>query len=137
MARNKPPKRMFKNTDRVSSYEAAPNSEAKRLKTMSRDHQDVLQNVEFAVVTQWREDRGIDDRHVDMALTAALGGGTPSDRRVEDLIGAIAMIRSTRTDVSDELWRTAILTIRDSVRAHSQRKPGERSYLEFVSPYIR
>ena len=135
---NKPPKRLFKTEDRVSSFEADRlRSPGKRMKVMSRDHEDVLQNIEFALVTQFREDRGIDDRHVDEALTVAIDNGTPSDRRVEDLVSAIDQIRSLREDVSDEVWRTALLTVRDSVRRHSDRKPRETSYLDFVSPYVR
>jgi hypothetical protein len=138
MARpNKPPKRLFRTEDRVSSFEHDRlKSPGKRMKVMSRDHEDVLQNIEFAVVTQFREDRGIDDRHVDEALTVTIENGEPSDRRVDDLVYAIDQMRLLREDVSDDVWRTALLTVRDSVRRHSGRRPRETSYLDFVSPYV-
>ena len=138
MAKPKPkPKRLFKTTDRVSSYEADRlSSPIGRLKVMSRDHEDVLQNIEFAIVSQWREDSGIDDRQVDEALTVAMNNGVPSDRRISDLVTVIDQIRSMRKDVSDEIWRMALLTVRDSVRRHSDRKPRETSYLDFMSEYV-
>jgi len=46
----------------------------KLLKRMPRDHLDVLQNIEFILVTGYREDRSIDDRIVADALKAAING---------------------------------------------------------------
>ncbi len=138
MAKPKLPKRLFKTGDRVSTFEQDRlKSPGKRMKVMSREHEDVLQNVEFAIVSQSREDPGIDDRHIDEALTVVLNHGEPGDRRVADLVAAIDQVRTLRADVTDTLWRTAVLTVRDSVRRHSERKPRERSYLDFVSPYIK
>ena len=46
----------------------------KLLKQMPRDHLDVLQNIEFILVTGYREDRSIDDCIVADALKEAING---------------------------------------------------------------
>ncbi len=133
------PKRLFKDKDVVHVYQHDRESKMS-MKQMSRDHLDVLQNIEFALVTLAREDRSIDDRMVDAALREEMqrgGAGEDTSPQVEMLCELLQTIRSTREDVSDELWRAGLRTVRDSVRRHSHLHPGEKAYLQFVSQYVR
>ena len=51
----------------------------KLLKRMIKNHQDILQNIEFILVSRYRDDRHIDDRIVADALKAAIRGETAED----------------------------------------------------------
>jgi hypothetical protein len=135
MAKRKLPKRLFKNRDVVSSYKSNL-SAGKLLKRMSRDHEDVLQNIEFFLVQCYRQDPEIDDRAVDAALQAYLNNSEPEDEKVGILLDALDTVREFRSDVDDEVWRDAVRTVRDSVRRHSSRRPGETGYLDFVAPFV-
>ena len=108
----------------------------KLLKQMTRDHQDLLQNIEFVLVTGYRDDGSIDDRVVADALKAAIRGDVPEDGRAQSLNEGLEEIREFRADVSDEIWRDALRTVLQSVHRHSNLKPGERNYLDFVSDFI-
>ncbi len=50
MAKRNLPRRLFKAPDRVSSYQH-DRSSTSRMKQMSREHMDVLQNIEFSLVS--------------------------------------------------------------------------------------
>src|SRR4051812_22478219 len=97
-------------------------SPAKLMKRMSRDHLDVLQNIEFALVNCHRHDPGIDDLAVATALRHALavGGTEPAEPRVAELVQALDEARAHRADVSDDLWRDALRVVADSVKTHSR-----------------
>ena len=60
-------------------------SSHKLMKLMSRDHQDILQNIEFILVSGYREDQSIDDRIVAEALKAAIAGASPHDTLAQSL----------------------------------------------------
>ena len=113
----------------------APGS-GKLLKRMVRDHQDLLQNIEFVFISRYREDRRIDDRIVADTLKAALHGDTAEDALAELLNKGLDKIRRFRSDVSDEIWRDGLLTVLQSIQRHSNLRPGEREYLDFVSDFI-
>ena len=49
----------------------------KLIRRMTRDHQDVLQNIEFALVSAYREDRRIDDSIIAETLRSAIRGQEP------------------------------------------------------------
>jgi hypothetical protein len=139
MASRKLPKRLFKNRDVIHSYQHDRENKL-GMKRMSREHLDVLQNIEFILVTHAREDPAIDDDIIDRALQVAMGrtdvvGDT--DPRVVGLCEGLEMIRETREDVSDGIWHAGLRTVDESVRRHSDLKPGEKSYLRFVGPYIK
>lgn len=108
----------------------------KLLKRVTRDHQDVLQNIEFILVTRHREDRSIDDRIVADALRAAIHGDVPEDTRAISLNDSLEGMREFRSDVSDEIWRDGLRTVLQSVHRHSSLKPGSKAYLDFVSDFI-
>jgi hypothetical protein len=113
----------------------APGS-GKLLKRMTRDHQDVLQNIEFVLVTGYRDDGSIDDRIVAAALRAAIHGGVPEDARAQSLNEGLEEMREFRADVTDDVWRDGLRTVLQSVHRHSDLRPGEREYLDFVCDFI-
>jgi len=113
----------------------APGS-GKLLKRMTRDHQDLLQNIEFVFISRYREDRHIDDRIVADALKAAIDGYTAEDALAESLNKGLEKVRLFRSDVSDDIWRDGLLTVLQSVRRHSRLGQGEREYLDFVGHFI-
>ncbi len=135
MAKNKPPRRLFKNPDRISAYQK-DHATPQTMKSMARDHADVLQNIEFALVRGYRENARVDDRDVREALRAHLGGKEAEGARAAGLAASLAAMRAFREDVSDELWFAAIRIVEDSVRLHSGFLPGETSYLRFVAQYV-
>ena len=71
------------------------------------------------------------------ALRACQSGATPTESLVAEIVNDLAAIRGLRTDVSDTVWQDALRVVDDSVRLHSSLKPGEKSYLNFVSPYVK
>jgi hypothetical protein len=106
---------------------------------MTRDHLDVLQNIESMLVRCAREDPSIDDSVIDEALEICMRGSEPDeddDPRVIAICDMLAAIRSMREDVQDNIWRAGLKTVDDSVRRHSDLSPGEKSYLEFVEKYV-
>jgi len=109
---------------------------AKLLKQMTTDHQDILQNIEFTLVSGHREDPTIDDRIVADFLKAAIGGDVSEDARTQSLSESLEEVRQLRSDVSDDLWRDGLRTVLQSVHRHSNLRPGERDYLDFVSDFV-
>jgi len=118
-----------------SGRREAPGS-GKLLKRMTRDHQDILQNIEFIFISRYREDRRIDDRIVADALKAAIHDDTAEDALAESLNQDLGEIRQLRSDVSDDIWRDGLRTVLQSVHRHSYLRPGEREYLDFVCQFI-
>jgi len=108
----------------------------KLLKRMTRDHPDVLQNIEFALVSIYRNDRSIDDRIVADVLKAAIHGNEPEDERAQSLSEGLKEIRRLRSDTSDDIWRDGLRTVLQSVHTHSSLRPGATGYLDFVSDFV-
>jgi len=131
--------RLFKTKDVVHTYQHERSTKG-NLKHMTRDHVDVLQNIEFALVKCARDDSSIDDRLIDQALRICISQAEPPDNidsRVARLCQTVTSIRSLREDVSDEIWIAGLRTVDDSVRRHSNLKTGETEYLDFVRQYVR
>ena len=135
MAKRNLPKRLFKTPDRVSSYQH-DRSAMSRMKHISRDHRDVLQNIEFALVNGHREDPQIDDHDVFEALRASLNDTEPDEEPVAGLVMALRAMRQLREEITDDVWREALHVVADSVKRHSELRPGETSYLSFTSKYM-
>jgi hypothetical protein len=135
MAKNKLPKRLFKNPDRVSQYEV---DRARRIAKaeVADKHLDVLHNIESALVEMWKSDPSIDDHAVSRALRAALDGKAPDDPVVALLFARLTAIRLHRKDVPEVVWKAALEKIHGSVRLHSSREDGDVSYLTFAEQYI-
>jgi hypothetical protein len=139
MLQRKLPKRLFKNRDVIHTYQHERAGKTS-LKRMTRDHLDLLQNIEFALVMCARSDSRIDDRSIDVALRSyADGTALPvaADDRMAQLRDCLESVRSLREDITDDIWDAGLRTVNESVRRHSDLKPGEKSYLRFVSAYVR
>jgi hypothetical protein len=139
MAQHKLPKRLFKNKDVVHAYQHDREAKSSK-KHMTRDHVDVLQNIEAALVMCSRKDQSIDDRMVDVALEKAIQQIEPGEDtgpHVWMMYDLLKVMRANRDDVSDEIWRAGLRTVRDSVHRHSELRPGEKAYLHFVSQYVK
>ena len=108
----------------------------KLLRRMSRDHVDVLQNIEFSLLSGHREDPAIDDRLVAGVLRAAIHGDMPEDVRAQSLSEGLEEIRQVRPDVPDDVWRDGLRVVLQSVHTHSSLRPGSRAYLDFVSSFM-
>ena len=108
----------------------------KLMKRMVRDHQDVLQNIESIIISEYRENRRIDDRVVADALKAAIHSETAENNLAESINQALEEMRMLRSDVSDDVWRDGLRTVLQSVHRHSYLRPGEREYLCFVGDFI-
>ena len=135
MATPQRPKRMFKGQERASRYEVDRQPKA-RMEQMASEHQDVLQNIEFVLVNEHRADPTIDDRHVDAALKTALGGAEPEDSRAIDLAEQLASIRQMREDVPEPVWLECLRVVQQSLKRHSNLRPGERTYLIFAGRFV-
>ncbi len=108
----------------------------KSMKHMARDHLDVLQNIEFVLVSGYRSDRSIDDCIVADVLIAAILDAEPEDIRAQSLNESLENIHVLRSDISDDIWRDGMRTVLESVHRHSSLKPGSRGYLDFVSDFV-
>jgi len=139
MASRKPPKRLFKNKDVIHAYQHDRESKTS-MKQMTRDHVDVLQNIEFALVKCAHQDPTIDDGIIERALQISKQSSAEAkdeDPRVLMVCEYLETFRSLRDDVPDNIWHAGLKTVEESVRRHSDRNPGEKSYLNFVEPYVR
>lgn len=103
---------------------------------MIRDHQGVLQNIEFAIVSCRRNNNKIDDSVIAGTLKAAIHSEEPTGELSAELKRDLDDIRQTRSDIADDLWRNGLRTILQSVHLHSNLRPGSRGYIDFVSQFI-
>jgi len=108
----------------------------KSMKRMTRDHLDILQNIEFVLVSGYRSDRSIDDCIVADALKAAIFDTEAEDTRVQSLNEGLEDIHELHSDISDDIWQDGLRTVLQSVHRHSSLKPGSRWYLDFVSDFV-
>jgi len=108
----------------------------KIFKQMTNDHVDVLQNIEFSIVSAYRRSSNIDDKVVASALKTAITGDDAADELSHLLIEALEDTRLLRADVSDEIWKNGLKVVLQSVCDHSDMRTGDRDYLEFVSPFL-
>ena len=108
----------------------------KLLRRMTRDHVDILQNIEFTLISAYEKDGSIDDRIIAEVLQAAIRDETPDGARAQSIHEDLDQMRDLRTDVPDKIWRDGLRTVLQSVQRHSNLRPGERNYLDFVSNFI-
>jgi hypothetical protein len=138
MLPKKLPKRLFKSKDVIHSYQHDRSAKS-RMKQMSRDYEDVLQNIEIALVGSAHQDPTIDDRMIDEALQISINRIEPrrgTDSRLVRLWQRLGAMRELREDVPEDIWITCLRTVDESVRRHSMLASGETSYLDFVSQYV-
>ena len=104
---------------------------------MVRDHADLLQNVEFALVNAAKDADEIDDTLVEQILRNSIGCKSSEHPVVVWAMRMLASVRDLRPDVTDDLWRDALRVVYSSLRRHSSCESGDTSYLRFVSQYVR
>ena len=108
----------------------------KIFKQMTRDHLDVLQNIEFSIVSTYCDRSDIDDRIIASALKTAIVGGEPADALSAVLINNLTNTRRMHADVSDTIWANGLKVVLQSVHTHSDARPGDREYLKFIQNYV-
>ncbi len=108
----------------------------KIFKRMTRDHLDVLQNIEFSIVSTCRNYGDIDDRIIVSALKNAIAGSEPVGELSAILINDLVQIRQMRASVPDNIWTDGLKVVLHSVRNHSDAQPGDRDYLAFIQNYV-
>ncbi|MBN1795806.1 MAG: hypothetical protein JW804_03965 [Sedimentisphaerales bacterium] len=111
----------------------------KIFKEMTKNHVDVLENIEFAIINVWRENEQIDDRTVAAALKAIIKKEEPKDILSCLLEKALEGARLIRSDVSDEIWTKGLKVVLESVYTHSPDdviKQGDTYYLEFADMFV-
>ena len=121
--------------------EAKPASAGLRNRMVSY-HEDLLQNIEFFILEAYRRDpsRGIDDRAVLDGYRKAILGLEPDNSPSGLVVFTIANARAMRESigsVDDKLWYDALRVLMRSVKTHSELRPGETSYLDFVGRFVR
>ena len=108
----------------------------KIFKQMTREHLDVLHNIEFSIVSTCCDRSDIDDRIIASALKTAIVGGEPADALSAMLINNLTNTRRMRADVSDTIWSNGLKVVLQSVHPHSDARPGDREYLAFIQNYV-
>jgi hypothetical protein len=139
MLPRKPPKRLFKNQEVIHAYQNDRAAKS-RLKQMPRDHPDVLYAIEAALVASAREDPVIDDVAIHQALRACIQRAPlpqDADDRTELVYAGLVGARALFHGVPESIWIAGLRTVEESVRRHSNLSPGETSYLDFVTGYVR
>jgi hypothetical protein len=130
-----------------------------------RQYEDVLQNIEFAIVSTYRENPDVTDWAVEAALDALIrtyqaetsGRAMPAlrlsdlERRLYDRVHTMCEWRLGREQLLDEQDKSAfpemppktldeivacLKRVRTSVKRW-HKSGGRRGYLDFVSQYIR
>ena len=103
---------------------------------MTRDHLDVLQNIEFSIVSTCRNYGDIDDSIIASALKTTIAGSDPVGELSAILINDLVQIRQMRASVPDNIWTDGLKVVLHSVRNHSDAQPGDRDYLAFIKNYV-
>lgn len=104
---------------------------------MQRDHLAVLQDIEFALVQACHETEGVDDEVAEQVLRAAITRHPPADPRAERALTLLELVQKEfRSDISENLWTDGLRVVYTSLRRHSDCRPGETRYLDFVSYYV-
>ena len=103
---------------------------------MTRDHLGLLRGIEKTFVDAHRRSADVDDRACHAAVEVALALRTTDDPRVTDLADRLAEVRHKRCWESDATWQDALRVVATSIRNHSERRPGEKGYLSFVSVFL-
>jgi hypothetical protein len=103
---------------------------------MMNSYQSVLQNIEFALVSAYRDHESVDDAVVAQTLRAAILRTSPDDPAVRIALAVLNGIRDMRSDVPDEVWIDGLRVVYNSVGRHSRCRHGETDYLDFVAEFL-
>jgi len=124
------------NIQTVTLHQKSDRASYKLIRRMTRDHPDVLQNIEFALVSAYREDRRLDDSTIAETLRAAIRGLEPGSVLAGQVRIRLEGVREMRADIEDSLWLDGLRVILDSLHNHSDAKPGSTGYLSFASRFV-
>ena len=108
----------------------------KLYKLMTENYLDVLQNIEFTIVSLYRRSAVLDDKVVASALKAAIAGSDASDDSSRTLVKDLENMRLLRADVSDEIWINGLKVVLQSVHNHSDARDGDTDYLDFIAVFV-
>ncbi len=126
-----------KKLDRRLGFADPIGDEISLMRRMSTHHLDILQNIEYALLTIFKVDPALDDRAIAVALGAYLDNESVIDEDTRDILGSINMVRATNQgDHPESRWRDGMKVVLDSVKTHSTLAPGDRGYLRFISRFI-
>ena len=112
-------------------------SPARLRQTVSKNHMDLLQNIEFVLSHHYRENNDIDDNMCADALRAVIKDKPLTNPHSISMVEELASVRALRDDIDDKLWIDACRVVLNSINNHSALVPGERGYLTFVSQFVR
>jgi len=73
-----------------------------------KKHMDLLQNIEFTLVTAYRNDNTIDDAVIRNALRELVYNKTCEDPRSELIVSQLHEIKNVRSDISDKIWKQTL-----------------------------
>ena len=105
-------------------------------KQMTQHHVDVLQNIEFSIISTYRSHAAIDDGVIASALKTIIAAGEPDGKLAAMLIDDLDEVRQTRADVPDDIWIKGLKVVLESVHTHSDTRPGDRDYLTFIGIFV-
>ena len=101
-----------------------------------RNHADLLQNIEFALVNAASDAHEVDDQCIERILRHAITQKASEDPSINSALDSLAAIRRQREEDPGDLWSDALRVVYASLKRHSNCEPGETSYLHFVSQYV-
>ena len=101
-----------------------------------RDHSDLLQEIELALVNAASDSDRIDDPCIEKILRYAINQRASEDPVINLGLDSLAAIRRQRDEDPGELWSDALRVVYTSLKRHSSCEPGEVNYLRFVSQYV-
>ena len=103
---------------------------------MIRDHLELLQSIETALLEAFRSSSGdVDDQVVEAALRSAITGKEAAESKTKWAAVLLEAARSAH-DWPEGLWTDGLRVIYSSLCFHSSRKAGDTSYLSFVGTFV-
>ncbi len=103
---------------------------------MTRDHVDVLQNIEFSIVRTCKRDGEIDDKIIASALKSAIADSEPAGELAGMVVEGLGQLREKRSDVEGNVWTKGLKVVLESVHTHSELRPGDKDYLDFIRNFV-
>jgi len=128
-------KKRRKKHPRLQPKDLSPISHSLKRK-ITGEYTDLLQNIEFAIVSCWDLDSGVNDLVVHQAVRAVILDELPAENSSQRVVLALRKIRDFREDIPEEIWTDALRVIIDSVKFHSTLREDSSEYLEFVSNFV-
>ena len=107
-----------------------------RREEITRNHADLLYEIESLLVDCWRQIEGIDDHWTHLGLVAAMRDDPPDHPTADVVFQALKAMRSLRDEIDSELWLDALRVVDQSLRSHSSLRHGDRSYLGFAMAFL-